>query len=85
MFFASTQVAAGRSKEADELSAITVKFTIAAANLEGNTKGTFVGTQIAKMNDMYSERAQTAKARTGNWSDDNIIRSDGEACRQVVQ
>ena len=37
------------------------------------------------MNDIYVERAQNAKARTGNWSDDKIINSDGTYCRQLVK
>jgi hypothetical protein len=79
--FSSAAGAAGLWKDASAFKGVVFKFTMAAASLE-KPKSTFVETQIKKMYDMYAERAQTAKARTGNWSDDNIIAADGTFCRQ---
>ena len=56
---------------------IQQKTTPDNAELEGG----FVMSNVFKMKELYVERAVTARARTGNFSDDPIIRADTGSCR----
>jgi hypothetical protein len=43
----------------------------------------FVVGNVRKMQELYVQRAVDARARTGSFSDDPIIRSDSEYCRAI--
>ena len=54
----------------------------AAENQKPYNEGYLLG-QIKIMTDAYVERFLTAKARTGNFSDDEVIKSDIKTCSEI--
>ena len=54
----------------------------AAEHQKPYNEGYLIG-QIEIMTDSYVERFLTAKARTGNFSDDEVIKSDIKTCSEI--
>jgi hypothetical protein len=84
-FMAEAAQAASDNPLADALFKVGGRFLGIAIRLENNTASTFPQDQIVRMAVIYAGRAAEAKARTGNWSDDPLIRSDGDFCRIVAE
>jgi len=77
--------AIGPGAQADKFSHVAAKLFEAAQMPDTATQRAFVLDQGQRMLAMYMERAKSAKARTGNWSDDSIIKSDADVCTLITK
>jgi hypothetical protein len=83
IFFSGAIGATGDEASASQFEKAATMFATLALKLETNSQSAVVD-QIQRMAKMYAERAKVAKANTGIFSDDKIIRSDGMFCKKVV-